>query len=163
MNGLPLPLSASRAALTAVLWTLPSVAAFADGSAGAGAGERACLRVLRPVAQGQAFVAADLRQDRCLAGETPQRAHYDRAAGLARAPLDLSEGDAVVPFAPNLYADVRQGDRLAFVYRDGAIAISRTGTAARDSKAGAAVQLTTGDGAVVTVPPSTAVSPGKTP
>ncbi|ROU07791.1 hypothetical protein [Lysobacter enzymogenes] len=120
------------------------------------AGERACMRVLRAVARGQAFVAADLRRERCGRDEPVQRAHYDRDAGLARAPADLAAGAAIAPVAPTLLADLRQGDKVALIYRDGAIAISRGGVAARDSKPGAAVRVALPDGAVVTAPSSAA-------
>ncbi|UZW61290.1 hypothetical protein [Lysobacter enzymogenes] len=124
--------------------------------AGERAGERACMRVLRAVARGQAFVAADLRSARCGREDTVLRAHYDRDAGLVRAPADLAAGAAIAPVAPTLLADLRQGDKVALIYRDGAIAISRGGVAARDSKPGAPVRVALADGAVVTAPSSAA-------
>ncbi|MGH8080949.1 MAG: hypothetical protein ACREP7_10265, partial [Lysobacter sp.] len=52
-----------------------------------------------------------------------------------------------------------QGDKLALIYRDGPIAISRSGVAARDSKTGAAVRVALRDGAVITAPASSAPAP----
>ncbi|ALN93519.1 flagella basal body P-ring formation protein FlgA [Lysobacter gummosus] len=125
--------------------------------------ERACLRVLRPVARGQALRAADVRFDRCGADTLVQRAHYDRDSGLVRAPVDLAAGDAIAPVAESLFADVRQGDKLALIYRDGPIAISRNGVAARDAKAGAPVRVAMGDGAIVTAPVSPPPPSSSTP
>ncbi|MFK3647505.1 hypothetical protein ACI2IY_03580 [Lysobacter enzymogenes] len=115
-----------------------------------------CMRVLRPVARGQALVAADLRREFCGDKENVQRAHYDRDAGLVRAPADLAAGDALAEVAPSLLADLRQGDKVALIYRDGAIAISRDGVAARDSKPGAPVPVALVDGAIVTAPSAAA-------
>lgn len=141
----------------------PRVAAAAGAAIGASgpahAGERACLRVLRAVARGQAFVAADLREDRCDGREPLLRAHYDRGAGLVRAPADLAAGAALLPVAPGLFAEVRQGDKVALIYRDGAIALSRSGVAARDSKPGAPVRVVLADGAVTTAPASASSAP----
>ncbi|QQQ02016.1 hypothetical protein [Lysobacter enzymogenes] len=160
-----------RAALLCVLAAAPAAAtagvrldraadavdvAAADVAAPAPAGERACMRVLRAVARGQAFVAADLRSARCGREDTVLRAYYDRDAGLVRAPADLAAGAAIAPVAPTLLADLRQGDKVALIYRDGAIAISRGGVAARDSKPGAPVRVALADGAVVTAPSSAA-------
>lgn len=118
-----------------------------------------CMRVQRPVARGQALVAADLRREFCGDKDNVQRAHYDRDAGLVRAPADLAAGDALAEFAPSLLADLRQGDKVALIYRDGAIAISRDGVAARDSKPGAPVPVALADGAIVTAPAAPAPAP----
>ncbi|WP_394539642.1 hypothetical protein PRJ39_03110 [Lysobacter enzymogenes] len=131
-------------------------AAASDAAAPQPAGARDCMRVLRAVARGQAFVAADLRRERCGRDDTVLRAHYDRDAGLVRAPADLAAGAAIAPVAPTLLADLRRGDKVALIYRDGAIALSRGGVAARDSKAGAPVRVALADGAVVTAPASAA-------
>lgn len=114
------------------------------------------MRLLRPVARGQAFVAADLRGERCPRDVVLQRTHHDRGMRLVRAPVDLATGEAIAPIALTLLAEVRQGERLAVVYRDGPIQISRTGVAARDSKAGAPVQVAVGGGAIVAAPSSSA-------
>ncbi|QQP94321.1 hypothetical protein [Lysobacter enzymogenes] len=139
----------------------PAATEAADARADAGA--RACMRVLRPVARAQALLAADLRRESCGDKEPVQRAHYDRDAGLVRAPADLAAGDALAAIAPSLLADLRQGDKVALIYRDGAIAISRDGVAARDSKPGAPVRVVLADGAFVTAPSAGAAPASQTP
>nr|WP_175429064.1 hypothetical protein [Lysobacter enzymogenes] len=161
-----------RAALLCVLAAAPAAAtagvrldraagadtadvAAADVAASAPAGERAACACC---AQSRAAKLSSPRicAARCGREDTVLRAHYDRDAGLVRAPADLAAGAAIAPVAPTLLADLRQGDKVALIYRDGAIAISRGGVAARDSKPGAPVRVALADGAVVTAPSSAA-------
>ncbi|MBT2745977.1 MULTISPECIES: flagella basal body P-ring formation protein FlgA [unclassified Lysobacter] len=150
----PLAAAAAVKVDSAVEGPTSADSAPAQTASHAAVAERACLRVLGPVARGQALRAADVRGERCGADTVVQRAHYDRDSGLVRAPVDLVAGDAIAPVAASLFADVRQGDKLALIYRDGPIAISRNGVAARDAKAGAPVRVAMGDGAIVTAPVS---------
>lgn len=139
--------------------SLPFAACAAGPMQARAPGERPCMRLLRPVARGQAFVAADLRGERCPRDVVLQRTHHDRGMGLVRAPIDLATGEAIAPIASTLLAEVRQGEKLAIVYRDGPIRISRSGVAARDSKAGTPVRLAFGDGAIVAARSWSASSP----
>lgn len=136
---------------------VPMIALDAPERVAATAAPAACVRLTRPLAQGQAPVAADLIATPC--ATSPEPASADRAwrygQGALRARRPLAQGETVSAPPAGLVAVVAPGQVLRISVRAGPVVVERHVTAVQSARAGQDVLVRDDSGEVFTVAAST--------
>lgn len=125
------------------------------GAMGAPAAEAACLRALRPVAEGEPATIADFAPSPCV--EADSALIYDRSQRVARVRRAVTEGD-VVRGSPAVLAAVRPRQALRLQTRIGPVTVERDVEVVRPARGGERVLVRGADGRVFAAP-----APGAAP
>lgn len=117
--------------------------------AGAPAAEAACLKALRPVAEGEAATVADFAPSACTGAGSALT--YDRSQRVARVRRAVAEGE-VVGGSPAVLAVVRPRQALRLQTRVGPVTVERDVEVVRPAREGERVLVRGADGRVFAAP-----------
>ncbi|HEY5723970.1 MAG TPA: hypothetical protein VIT45_16795 [Allosphingosinicella sp.] len=114
--------------------------------------EGGCMRVEKPLAEGDFAVAGDVTIAGCGDEAAKPGFRYDPVSRLVRASRALEPGEIVPAVSPAFLAGIRPGQRILLSTRIGAVTIDRQVEAVVAAPAGRPVFVRADDGKIFAIP-----------